>query len=53
MNFKVISPLTEERIEKLGEYFTYHNILDRTGISFERFVQLNVECRWNAKEYLA
>ena len=28
-----------DRIEKLGIYFVYHNILRRFGLTFEQFVE--------------
>jgi len=32
--------MVAERIDKLGAYFVYHNVRERYGITFERFVQL-------------
>lgn len=52
MKFNIINDMTDERIEKLGKYFTHHNVQNRTGLTFERFIQLNKEGRWNTGVWL-
>lgn len=37
----------EDRIDKLGEYFVYFNIMERFKITFERFVQLVDSGLWS------
>jgi len=36
-----------DRLDKLGEYFVYHNIRERLGITFERFVELVDNGTWS------
>lgn len=43
--------MSDAKIEKLGRYFVYHDILDRFGITFERFVYLVENNMW--EEYVA
>lgn len=38
--------LTDERLEKLGVYYTYFQIGTRYKITFERFVQLVQNGTW-------
>jgi hypothetical protein len=39
--------LTDEFIDHLGTYFSKFEIQTRCGISFEKFVQLNLDGKWN------
>lgn len=39
------------RLDKLAEYFIYFNVLERYGISFERFVELVDKGLW--KDWVA
>ncbi len=32
-------PLTDEEVDRLGTYFSYHQFHDRIGITFEQFVK--------------
>jgi len=43
--------MNDNRLEKLGTYFVYHQIKERYGITFERFVQKVLNGTWEA--YLA
>lgn len=52
MRFSEINSMTDERIEKLGRYFEHHRVHQRTGMTFERFLTLNKENRWDGKVYL-
>jgi hypothetical protein len=38
---------SDERIDKLGDYFVYFNIRERFEITFERFVQLVDSGQWS------
>lgn len=35
-----------DRIDKLGNYFVYHNVLERHYISFEKFLKLVDTGKW-------
>lgn len=52
MKFAEISSMTEERIDKLGDYFVYHAIHARTGMTFDSFLRINEEYRWNPTQWL-
>lgn len=41
-----MSGMLDVDIDKLGVYFVYHNILERFGIKFERFIQLVNNGQW-------
>jgi hypothetical protein len=44
--------MTDERLDKLGRYFTYHDLHKKYGISFEdfiRWVNLGVWHYWTSK----
>jgi hypothetical protein len=38
--------MSDERLEKLGNYFCHFKIFDRYGMTFERFVELVVNGIW-------
>lgn len=38
--------MDDEQIERLGIYFVYNNIRSKWGLTFERFVELNVSGAW-------
>lgn len=40
-----------ERLDKLGNYFTYHNIRERFGLTFEQFVDMVDRDVW--QEFIA
>lgn len=39
--------MSDERLDKLGNYFIYHQIHPRYGITFERFVHLVNNGLWS------
>lgn len=41
-----IVKISDDRMEKLGKYFTHFNIKERHNISFEQFVQLVQKGLW-------
>jgi len=40
--------VTDEQLERLGEYFVYHRIGERYGITFEKFVVRYLCGQWEA-----
>ncbi|WP_264373584.1 hypothetical protein [Paenibacillus psychroresistens] len=43
--------MSEDLLERLGNYFTHFNVMDRYGITFEQFVEKWRSGTWDA--YLA
>jgi len=39
--------MTDDRLDKLGTYFVYFDVLKRYGITFERFIQIVDRGRWS------
>lgn len=40
--------MTDEQIEKLGDYFVYHRLRERYGWTFEQFVEKYKSGTWAA-----
>ncbi|HZG83867.1 hypothetical protein [Paenibacillus sp.] len=40
--------MTDEQLDRLGEYFVYHRVRERYGLTFEQFVEKYRRGTWEA-----
>lgn len=45
--FKGVGTMTDEQIDKLGNYFVYHNFRERYQIRFDEFIELVETGKWD------